>query len=408
MHPRRLLAGLGALLIAITPVHALAQTANPPEHDSVSVRDRERPEYDAQGKRLGAFVLNASLGFGVTSTDNLFVARPELAADEIYFEVSPQAALVSDWSRHALAIDGGLTARRHQDQTNEDTDSHFLRATGRFDISSGTAINASARTAHQVTPRTDPDVSDTDGVPIEYDRLDGTIGVSHRFARFTVRADAGQSDYDYDGSQNFRDNVETFLRGRIEAELSPSLGLVLLTTADERDYENTPTLSSDGRTILAGVALGADRMRGEVLVGQFEREYNSPSVGTVDGVAGTVRLEWYLTQLTTVTFEGRRNADDQISGTSGQPFTTTEYGARVDHELLRNVILTVGYRQGERNYDPLSRRDEYTEYQVGADYQLNRRVAIRGRFTYDEIDYSGVSIDDRDVSAFTIDLTLRL
>lgn len=408
MRAHRLLPGLGALLIAMSPIHALAQTATQPEQVSVSVRDRDRPEFAAQGKRLGAFTLNASLGIEVTSTNNLFVSRPELAVDEIYYDLSPQASLVSDWSRHALTIDGGLTARRHQDQTREDTDSHFLRAVGRFDISSDTAIHASTRTAHQVTPRTDPDVSDTDGVPIEYDRLDGAIGVSHRFARLTVRADAGQSDYDYQGSQNFRDNTESFVRGRIQAELTPSLGLVLQATADEHDYKNTPTLSSDGRTILGGVALNTHIIGGEILTGVFERDYASPSIGTIDGVAGAAWLEWYFTELTTLRFEGRRSADDQISGTSGLPFTTAEYGARIDHELRRNVIITAGYRHGERNYDPLTRRDEYIRYEFGADYLVNRRVAIQGRFIGDEISYSGVSIDDRDAKALTVGLSLRL
>ncbi|MEZ5996685.1 MAG: outer membrane beta-barrel protein [Hyphomonadaceae bacterium] len=398
-----------ASLIAFLPVRAMAQEqTQDTREDTVSVRNRERPEYAPQGARLGSFNFNAGLDLAVTSNDNLFVSRPELAVDEIYYEATPRASLVSDWSRHALAIDGAWTARRHDSETGEDTDSHFLRATGRLDVSSDTAIHASVRTAHQVTPRTDPDVSDTSGAPVEYDRLDRSIGVSQRFAQFTLRADAGQSSYDYQRSQRFRDHDETFVRGRIEAELSPRTGLVLQATGDERDYTNTPMLSSNGRLILGGLSLSTDLMRGELLLGQFSRDYDDPTIGTVDGLAGSANVEWYITNLTTVSFDARRNAEDQVSGTSGQPYVTTEYGARIDHELQRNIILTAGYRRGERSYDPLPRRDDYTEYEIGADYLINRHASLTARYTRDEIDYSRVSIDDRDVDAVTVGLSLSL
>jgi hypothetical protein len=400
-----------ASLIAFLPASAaMAQTGAEAagRGEAVSVRDRPRPEYDAQGARLGSFDFNASIDFGVTSTDNLFLSRPELEVDQVYYEVTPSASLSSDWSRHALTIDGAWTARRHDGREREDTDAHHLRASGRLDIGTNTALQGNLRTAHQVTPRTDPDVSDTSSVPVEYDRLDAALGLSHRFARFDVRLDAGNSDYEYDGAQNFRDFDETFYRGRIEATLSPRIGLVLQGAVDERNYSNTPTLSSEGSRILAGVALSGDLVRGELLLGQFERDYNDPAVGKVDGLAGAARIEWYVTPLTTVTFNARRDADDQVGATSRLPFVTTEYGARIDHELQRNFLVMAGGEIGHRDYDPSPRRDDYNRFEIGADYLLNRRAALSARFMRYELEYSRVSIDDRDVNTVTVGLSLRL
>lgn len=396
-----------ASLIALAPAHAFAQTQQPAaRQEAVSVRDRDRPEYDAPGRRLGAFDLNAAADFSVAYTDNLFAAPDGSPADvdDFIYTVAPMAALTSDWSRHAVSVEAGATFRMHDDFDNEDTDEHYVRGTGRFDIGENTEVHGSARFAHQVTPRTDPD-SPFIGDPVEYDRVDTGIGASHRFARFRVSADASRSEYDYDGAQSFRNNEETALRGRVDFEVSPRIGLMLSAAVDERDYDNSPQFDSDGTAYLAGVTLNTDLMRGEVSVGHFEREY-AGAAGTFDGLAIAGRLEWYVTQLTTLTFDARRDADDQIGATSGEPYITQEFGARVDHELLRNLILTGAVRFGDRDYETIAREDEFLEWELGADYLINRNAALRFRYEYDEVD--SPAYRNYEVNRATLGLTLRL
>lgn len=397
-----------ASLIVLAPVHAAAQTQQEQvtRQESVSVRDRDRPEYDAPGRRLGSFNLNAGLDLAVTSTDNLFAA-PDGApsdVDDIIYSVAPNASLSSDWSRHSFAIDAGAVFRSHEDFSNEDADDHYVRAAGRFDIGENTALRGSVRSSHQVTPRTDPD-SPFIGDPVEYDRMDTSFGVTHRFARFTASLDANNSEYEYDGAQTFRNNEESALRGRIEAELSPRIGLLLAATVDERDYNNSPQFNSDGQAYMVGVMLNSDLMRGEVSVGQFERDY-AGMTGSFDGVAIAGNVEWYVTQLTTITVDARRDADDQIGAFSGEPYITEEFGVRVDHELFRNVILTGSARFGSRDYETIAREDEYNEWEVGADYMLNPHAAVRFRYQHDQVD--SPAYRDYEVNQATLGLTLRL
>jgi hypothetical protein len=400
-----------ASLIILAPVHAAAQTqqtGSTTRQEAVSVRDRNRPEYDAPGRRLGTFNLNAALALAVTSTDNLFAAPDGSPSDvdDIIYRVAPMAALSSDWSRHAFSVEAGATFRSHEDFSNEDADDHYVRAAGRFDIGENTELRGSARGAHQVTPRTDPD-SPFIGDPVEYDRVDTNVGISHRFARFRVSADASRSRYDYDGAQSFRDNEETSLRGRVDADISPRLGVMVQATVDERDYDESAPVDfdSEGQAYLVGVTVNTDLMRGEVAIGQFEREYAGVAE-EFDGVAVSGRLEWYITQLTTVTLDARRDADDQIGATSGEPYITQEYGLRVDHELLRNVILTGAYRLGDRDYKTIAREDEYSEWEIGADYFVNRHAAVRFRYEHDEVD--SPAYRDYEVNQATLGLTLRL
>lgn len=402
-----------ASLIVLAPFNAAAQTPaqpaereEPARQESVSVRDRDRPEYDAPGRRLGSFDLNASLDLAVTSTDNLFAAPDGAPADvdDIIYTVAPNVSLTSNWSRHELLLDAGAAFRSHEDFSNEDTDEHFVRGRARIDIGDNTALRGAVRAAHQVTPRTDPD-SPFVGDPVEYDRMDSGLGLTHRFARFTVSLDANRSEYDYEAAQSFRDNEENALRGRIVADLTPRIGLLLSASTDEREYDNSPQFDSEGQAYMVGISLNTDLMRGELSVGQFEREY-AGIASTFDGVAVAANVEWYVTQLTTITVDARRDADDQIGATSGQPYITQEYGLTVDHELLRNVILTGGVRFGEREYETIAREDEYSEWVLGADYMLNRNAAVRFRYQHNEVD--SPAYRNYEVNQATLGLTLRL
>jgi len=400
----RVLSAFAASLIAFAPVHALAQT---PE-DSVSVRERPRPEFDPLGTRLGGFNLNAELNLGIASTDNLFADVSGAEEDDMIYSVSPWARLSSGWSRHALAVEGGATFKSHQDFSSEDADTHFVRGVGRLDIGSNSSLTGVAGFAHEVESRTDPDAALL-GDPVEYDRTDLSIIASHTFNRFRITAEAAQSEQDFDGVvDSFRDNDETVLRGRVEAELTPRIGLVFQASADERDYDNTPGLNSEGQTYLAGATINfTDLMRGELTVGQFERDYDA--FGSTEGLAVDAELEWYITRLTTITLNASRNAEDVVGANSFLPYIEAEAGVRVDHELLRNVILTGAVQLGQREYDVVDRDDEFFYGELGVDYLMNRRVALNARFRHDEVESSGAAAyRDYEVNTLSVGLSFRL
>ena len=406
---------LAASLIILAPTHALAQEQpQNPEDQSVAVRDRPRPEYDPMGVRFGGFDLNASLELAATSNDNIFAEETDTDSD-IILALTPRARLSSHWSRHALSLEAGGTFPKYRDgdHSSEEVNTGFARAYGRYDVGANTSVSGSAGIAHAVESRLDPDAPAQGVNPVEYDSSDLSAGVTHNFSRFQVSASAAHSEYNYDGPQRFRDFTQDGVTGRVEAQVSPRIGLLLEATTDKRDYDNSPEFNSEGQTYLVGATLHlTDLLRGRLAVGQFNRDYDGTPGNSFSesGLAIDANLEWYVTRLTTVTVTGSRNSEDTIGATTANPYVATRYGVRVDHELLRNLIVGAGVQFGNRDYDGITLKDDVTHFDAGADYLISRRWAIRARYDHDELDSSGAGSAGRDyeVNQFTVGLAFRL
>jgi hypothetical protein len=407
---------LAAMLLAMTPFHAMAQDSD----RNVGVQDRPRPEFDPLGLRFGGFDLNASLELGAESTDNLFATETG-EQDELIYSVAPNATLASHWSRHALVVSGGADLRGHQDFENEDTESGYVSAYGRLDVATQTQLSGTVRAAHEVEPRTGPDALVDATGPVEFDRTEATVSAQHTINRFRVIGTASTVDYDFDDAvdavtsvvidQDRRDRTETALTGRVEVAISPRVAIVGQYTADERDYDVTqvPSIDSEGQTILAGVRVDLTNLiRGEVTAGQFSRDYDT---GTVDGVAVDANLEWFVTGLTTVSVSASRDVEEG-SATISDPYVNTRLGAGIDHELLRNLILSGDIGSVRREYEaPIDREDETMYGSFEARYLMNRRVALRAGFVHEENETSGTNAPTNrnfDVNRFFAGLILRL
>lgn len=408
LRARSVFAFVAASLIAALPAHAFAQEVN----DSVSVQNRARSDYDPLGMRFGGFTLNASVGVNAIYNSNIY-AEEVTERDDVILRITPRASLQSNWSRHGLGFEAGAGIDRYNDYNSEDAETYYVGAQGRLDIGSNTQLSGFARYAREVEPRTNPDAL-TFGEPVEYDRSEVGVILQHTFNRLRLRGTYVHNDYDYRDitgfPQSFRDSEEDRFTARADIELTPRIGWVVEASSDERKYRNAPALSSDGTTFLTGINVNlTDLMRGEITFGQFEREYSS---GDVTGTAIAANLEWYVTRLTTLSFYANQSGEES-GAVSAQPYTATYYGARVDHELQRNIILSAGVSFGERDYERgainYDRNDEFFSFDAGAEYIMSRRVAFNVRYRHEELESNGLSgYRDFDQDVISAGVSLRL
>lgn len=407
LRARPFFALFAASLIAALPAHAFAQEVE----DRVSVQDRPREEYDPLGTRFGGFTLHASVGLNATHNSNVYASETN-EQDDLIFTLTPRARLESNWSRHGLTLEGGAAIDRYNDVDDEDAETYYVGAIGRIDIGSDTQVSGVARYAKEVEPRTNPDALVLLGSePVEYTRRELGVTAQQTFNRVRLRGTLANFEYDYDDAgvvdQDFRDMEENRFTGRVEVAVTPRIGWILEGSTDEREYDNAPTLNSDGTTLLTGISVNlTDLMRGEVTFGQFERNYDSGL--DVEGTAIATNLEWYITRLTTLSFAAAQRGEESGAFTA-VPYTATDYSVRVDHELQRNIILTAGVAFGDRDYEIIDRDDEFFSGDVGVDYIMNRRVAFNLRYRHEELESNGVNrYRDFDQDVISAGVSLRL
>jgi len=146
-------------------------------------------------------------------------------------------------------------------------------------------------------------------------------------------------------NQDDRDRMETEGNFRPCYEIVPQYEAFVRTAVNNRNYDdsvddNNIKRDSQGWEVTAGVALDLGCVTyGNVFAGYMSQDYDDPMLKTVDGVGFGGDITWNPTRLTTVQFAIARTVEKStLNGAAGA--LSTRFRADVDHELLRNVILS--------------------------------------------------------------------
>ncbi len=119
-------------------------------------------------------------------------------------------------------------------------------------------------------------------------------------------------------------------------------------------------------------------------------------------------LTWNATTLTTVNLAAERNVLETTAiGASSYISTSSEL--TVDHELLRNVILTAGGAVTNNDYDGISRKDWFYLGNFRVRYLLNRNLYLSAGYLYRHRSSTGSDgVDDFTQNVFRIGLQTQL
>jgi hypothetical protein len=371
--------------------------------ENVSVEDRQRPEYDPKGERAGGFTVFPKVTASLTYDDNIFAATDHEVSDLIA-SVAPEIDVKSNWSRNALGGYVRADQSVYADHSGEDNTQYGLGASGKYEFGDarwGEAIlDGGADFGRYTLPRT-ADITANQGDvtthPIQYDQADLNAELTDTFnrLRLTGRADYQRLHY-FDGetsagavvSEQINDRDALMLTGKAEYGLSPTTALFVSGAFDSQQYDRRPPVvpydsNSRGFNISAGANFDITRLiRGEIQLGYLDQFYHQP-FSDISGVAVKGQVEWFPTQLTTVTATlARAVGESLIIGAAG--FLGATGGLRVDHELLRNLILSADLTATSDDYKGLSRTDDIYAAGLSATWLLTRRVGLR--FGYARVD----------------------
>ena len=383
---------------------AQARTTNMFARDrSVAVLDRPHPEYEALGTSVGAFSLFPRLQLDAEHSDNVFAVETGPVSDWA-FHARPSAVLNSNWSRHELNgyIRGDLV--RNDKYRSENANNWAVGGTGRVDVIRDVNIAAGVDYINAVESRTSSNTAVSAREPIRYDQAQAYLSASRIAGHTKLTARGEIQAYDYkDGTdlngvrldQDTRDRVNSSLQGRADYAISPATAVFVAITGNKRNYEvgsvDTPTRDSSGYELLTGFnfELGAVA-RGEVAIGYVNQSFDNAAYGDISGFGSRTQLEWFPTELTTLTATASRGIEDAgVVGAGG--YLSTDFGLRIDHELLRNLILSASAKQVNDDYNGVDRDDDRTELAVGANYLVNRNLGLTLRYNRTKQSSDGVS-----------------
>ena len=390
---------LGALICAASLTASMAE-AQTVDDRSVSVSERDRPEYDAVGARAGAFMVFPSASAGLGYDNDVFAT--DLVSEESGF-VSYGLDLEGEslWSRHNATFNIGLDGRAYSDVEDESYTDAYAFGGLLLEASRDTTFNLNAGYEHRNEPRTSNNTTVANSLlltneRIQFDRLTLGAGATRVFNRLRVIGDTSFTKLDYDSAtlvgggvsnQNVRDRDVTRFSVRGDYAVSPDTSLFLAGAVNERSYDNAPAIptqerSSDGYEIAAGVRMRlTNLMQGEFFLGYQSQDYDGSAFPDIDGLDYGVNLDWFVSRLTTIKFEASSSIEESaVAGSAGFIAQTASVG--VEREFRRNIIGTARAFVEADDFEGIAREDERFGVEGRMDYLVNRSVSFFGAVEY--------------------------
>ncbi|WCT72530.1 outer membrane beta-barrel protein [Sphingomonas naphthae] len=371
---------------------AMAQT--PPAN--IAVADRARPAYDPLGWRVKSIFFYPSVAGSYEYDDNVRSTRTNRQSDSVFY-IAPQLRIKSDLRRHGFDVTLKYSHSYHAKLTTEDVTNYGAFGRGVFDVTRRTRIRADGSIERATEKRGALSSFGGTRSPVRYNRSVGNIGLEQEMGAFVFFGQIGQRQLKYKDTvdalglpldQKFRDfRMETaMLQARLR--MRSGLSAFIRASGDKRIYDirrgdvgfdpiTGIDRSSKGGKIEAGLAMElTNLLYGNIRAGYLKVAYDDPALRDVDGISFGADLLWNVTSLTSLRFTADRSLDETVSPlTAGN--LRSEFNVGADHELLRNLILSVDGRYARITPAGPTAKSRENEFEAGAKYLLNRYLMAK-------------------------------
>jgi hypothetical protein len=388
-----------------------------------TVANRARPELDPSGVPIGAFRLFPQLAITYERNSNIFADGLTELSDVIYV-VSPEFELRSDWNNHAVDLGASADISRFSDFEGEDHSDLDVWASGRLDISRSAFLAGSVAhsTRHEGRDSAD-DVRGEKRTRFDIDSIAVSYQLRPGLRKFRALFEAEFANLDFDDvldaeitiNNDDRDRKQVHGTMRIGYDALPTNSFFFQASVESTEYDSQFDddgfeRSSDGYELAIGSTLDYSGVTfGDVFLGYRSRRYDDQRYEKIDGLSFGAEVAWNLSGLTTITVSGSRTVESTtIVDAAG--IQATKFRLGVQHELLRNLILSLAWTTGQDDYRGIDRKDDNDTTAIGARYLMNRRVELVLGYTHRRRDTTPDTTDgftfSRDVYRATIEVHL--
>jgi len=371
-------------LVASVLATVIAQSAYSQEPDpNVPVTARPRPDFDPLGIRAGGFLIYPSGTVGASYNDNVYATKND-TQDDFIFNFLPGVVVRSNFPRHAIAWTTQANIGRYVSETDEDYEDFGTAVTGRLDITRNNRLTAGANFARSHEDRDDPedpgvDVSDE---PLKFYDYGGDLGFQQDFNRvnFGVLGTFERRDFT-DGDEGDRDR--NLFGGRVRAGyfVSPRIN-AFVQGGFRREVRDDQDTNRDNNVYSAGIGTEIDftaLLFGEVNVGWSLQEFDESEFDSENGLTYGANLTWNPTPLTSVRLDGQGGFVPSDVGSSN---LESRIGLRVDHELLRNLLIGSQIVYERDDFQDTDRTDNRINVGPSITYLINRNLSAGAAYTF--------------------------
>ena len=382
----------GGLTLFAMPQVAYAQE----DVQGRSVSDRYAEEYAPKPIHLGPFEALPSIQLTTEYNDNALVTSANGREDDVIFTLQPSLQLRDRRSDRIVDIDLSAGIRKFASIDTQDSEQFRLAAQGTWGLGTATRYSGALRINRSTEDRRDLSSFNTVLQPIAFTDMSAQAGIDQAFGPIRVSLDGSARAVRYDGSitvgsdefdLSFR-NFEIYrATSRIRYARSRDREVYLQLTVDDRSYDAAPVTSggqpiyrfnrsSRGGRLEAGYRQQiTELLYLDLRAGYLLRDYDDPALDNTTGLAFEADLLWNMTPLTSVEVGAQRRVDETINPlVSG--LVRTEGRVKVEHELLRNFLMTV--RGAYAKLDQLDSPNDGDQWSVGFEstYRLDRHWEV--------------------------------
>lgn len=360
-------------------------------------REEDADPFAAPGIRLGSFVLRPAIDIGVTASDNIHLSRPKQKAVGVL--VAPDVDLRSQWDRHEVAFELRGTAIFYDDDSLDNLDGRAA-LTGRYDLSERTSVDAAVGVLRGSEDFTDPDLPAGAAERPAFHELEAELGAAHRLGRFGfgLRGRVERTGYEdvalvSGGTAGLddRNSVEASLRLRGSYRISPALEPFVEVAAGQVRYDRARdrggfARSSEWRELIGGVVVDlGPKLSGEIAAGYRSETFDDLRLEDLDGIVASAALLWSPRRLTNVRLELATNASGStLSGVTGSLIHSATLA--VERRMRHDLSLEAGLLFARETFVGLDRTDDTIAGYTELAYDLNRNLALVGRYEYERLD----------------------
>ncbi|MEI6987358.1 MAG: outer membrane beta-barrel protein, partial [Rhodospirillaceae bacterium] len=334
---------------------------------SSSVKNRSRPNYDPPGVRYDSFLFNPEITVEQQYNDNIYARRSGIKNDMVTV-VSPALSVNSDWNNHAIGLNVGSKLGTYLNNGRENYRDTIADINGRLDIQRNFSANGEIQYQHLHEDRGSPNDAGSTSEPVTYDQYTGRTGLFYTKGLINVLIDSTAQFNRYANTLRVgggiqantpRDRDEYLFGPRVLYEVVPGLSPFVEGKGSVRQYVETGSQGRDSGGYRLNVGTSFDLggvTTGEVFVGYLDQSYNSGILRDIGGFGFGGSLLWNPTGLTSITVNVSRNVEETTDATASG-FISTVSSVNVDHELLRNVIMTANALYTSNNYQGNNRQE---------------------------------------------------